>query len=154
MNPRASLRALASLPLVLLCATHPVQDPQRALPFEILRDRLPAELTMPIHHVFADRAEYEAFLGRRSSGVDFERESVVLYSAGLQEGGHHEASILSIRLLPDTGVLEVTTLLDSDLCQVVPEPELPYVLAKFPLAGAKMPDVAFEQVHTILACGL
>lgn len=153
MKPLAILRPVALAPLILLCSTHPVATDARLLPFEPVDDVLPARVTMPIDHVFTSAREYRLLFGHDAPGVDWSHEWVALYSAGLMEGGHHIASILQIRRVDDGGSLDVVTLLQSDLCQVVREPERPMALAKFPIPADELGLVQFVHVYMMVACG-
>ena len=152
MKSLALLRPLALVPLILLCSTHPVQLDPRVLPLEPVADKLPAQFTMPIDHVFTSARDYRLMFRHDAPGVDWSREWVVLYSAGLMEAGHHEASVQQVRRMGDGHGLEILTWLVSDLCQAAPEPERPYALAKIPIPTDSLGVVLFMHEYLVTEC--
>jgi len=167
MKTRAILRPLALLSLlalgsaVSLAAVAPAAGSRvlapaacsRVLALGPVSDKLPARFTMPLVHLFTSAREYRLFFGHDAPGVDWSRERVVLFSAGVLEVGHHVASIVEVRRVDDRNSLRITTALASDLCQVVDHPERPFALAKFEAPRDEIESVSFLHEAFVTACG-
>jgi len=97
-------------------------------------DQIDVPTSRPVRKVFKSSAAFASYFGHTTSKVNWSKEWVVYYSAGMQSTDGHRASLLSIDYSKRNHRLEIVTAFESPGagCDVHSLPELPYVLVKFP----------------------
>lgn len=128
----------------------------RALPFSIVPDVAVTLRTGETRKVFRSAAEYTSFVGRKPpSDVDFAREWLVFYTAGVERTGGYEATIEEISLATEGPTLNVTTNLvfPARDCVVTQSITTPAVLVRFQRPDPPPADVRFFSRDTERSCG-
>ena len=143
MKTLACLRPLALAPLLLLSSNHPVSLRSVTLPLEPIADQLPARYTMPIDVVLRSARDYRLVFGHDAPGVDFDKEWVVLYSAGLVSV-ESSVAIEEVRVTEGGNALEVTTLLGLNPCSPLLLAQTAYAMAKIPALQPAPAVVRFQ----------
>ena len=159
MKTFTPLRALALIPVLWLCSTHPVSLASRSLPFEPVVDTQIFDLMYnrkirPLDVLFTSDVQYQLFFGHAAPGVDWSRDWVALYSAGQVPTGGFWASTRSIEPSPATGDLSITTSLKipGPGCIVTMALETPYMLVKFPIPSPAPTSTTFHHLYVVEDC--
>jgi hypothetical protein len=102
--------------------------------------------------VFTTQTAYRKHFGHRAPDVDFPREWVAYYSAGLQTSDGHVAAIRGLRVSGNR--LEVTTSLESPgaACEIHALPEVPHVLVKFKAPSPRPHMATFDRADSLHDC--
>ncbi|MCC6996323.1 MAG: protease complex subunit PrcB family protein [Deltaproteobacteria bacterium] len=97
---------------------------------------------------------FRAFMGVAPTGIDFSREWVVYYSAGLKPTGGHAASVTRVRSTDSGLTLKVTTRLDSPgpACVVTQATSKPQVLVAFARPRPAPSYVSYSTANTTRSC--
>lgn len=116
------------------------QDPDAAIPEGVVR------------RVITSARAYEALFGSRAPGVDFRRELVVFYGAGLMRTGGYDANVLRVRAAGAT--LHVTTQLVSPGrdCVVTMALTKPHVFVKVARPAQALRRVAWTRADEVRDC--
>lgn len=122
------------LPLLLLCGAMPATPGATSLPARPLEVDSGRWAVAATQQVFKSRAAFESYFGQRALGVDFDREWVVLYSAGTKPSTGYVACIDEIVPTENGHSLKITTslVLPGRSCEVQHRRTTPYALAAFP----------------------
>lgn len=159
MKNLSASRLFLLAPLFALCSAalpaaglrpRPPQMP--FLPMTSMNDDIGRRANLPLRHVFTSQREYHAFFGHDAPGVDFGREWVVYYSAGLVSGGL-QLSILSVEVTERGHALKITTqsIQPGPGCVTVTVIGAPYTLVKIPaLKDLRM--VRFTSANQTIDC--
>jgi hypothetical protein len=102
--------------------------------------------------VITTASAYRKHFGHRAPDVDFPREWVAYYSAGLQTSDGHVATIRNLAVRGTR--LEVTTSLESPgaACETHALPEVPHVLVKFRAPSPRPQMATFERADSLHDC--
>lgn len=150
------LIALSALLPLTLAATVPIRTPgDPHVAFEEFADDIGSAGEDETRMLFTSRDEYEAFFGHRvPEGVDFDREWVVFYSAGLLSTGGYDARIHDIQLTEAGRSLKIATQLVSPGpdCLVPMVITKPYMLAKLPIPTRRLSVVRFLRFDVEMSC--
>lgn len=163
--------AFASLSLLAACAADPALG---GLPFEgeassadkadavsLATRPLEVALTADVadragHFVFTNESEWRAYAGDVPAGVDFSREWIAVYAAGMQTSGGFVPSIVEVRSDADQAALIVETVLaipGAD-CLVTLALEAPYVAVAFDAPSVAPQFALTDHSDEVYRCGL
>jgi hypothetical protein len=152
-------RISALLPLVLLCGAdiHSAQprllDGVMHLPMTAIPEDPSSIPETPALFLVTTLAQYQQLFGEDAVAVDFNRDWVFLYSAGLEPTGGYEAVVSDLAYTPDVQSLVITTTLESPgmNCAVPQIVTKPYSVVKFP-RPAKVGVVRLNPEYEVVDC--
>jgi hypothetical protein len=123
-----------------------------ALAFAPLEDDEIEPTTKPESLVFTTASAYRRHFGHRAPDVDFPREWVAYYAAGLQTSDGHVAAIRGLTV--KSSHLQVATSLESPgaACASHALPEVPYVLVKFKAPTPRPTVATFTRTDSLRDC--
>lgn len=143
-------RPLALASVLVLCSMQ-AAPARGTLPLSPFSDQLPARYTMPMDVVFKSARDYRALFGHDAPGVNFEKEWVVLHSAGLASVLTH-VSIEEVRVTEGGNALNVTTLTDEDICSPLFVAQTAYGMAKIPAQDPAPSVIRFTNLVITTEC--
>jgi hypothetical protein len=123
-----------------------------ALAFTSFEDDEIEPAAKPESLVFTTASAYRRHFGHRAPDVDFPREWVAYYSAGLQTSDGHVAAIRGLTV--QSGHLSVATSLESPgaACESHALPEVPHVLVKFKAPSPRPTMATFSKTDSLRDC--
>ena len=160
--------AVAPLAAIILCSAVVAGDanhPARPRPATTVIHLPLAAIDIPIQDLGAvgdteslflitSLPEYEQMFGERAPSVDFSKEWVFFYSAGLQPHGGFDASVEDVAYTPAPQSLVITTQLDSPGagCFVTQIVTKPYMVVKFPKPPGDVSTVSYQHDDQVVDC--
>lgn len=147
------IRSLAAvLPLALLAGA--ASPTNRVLPFQEISDEVGRRGAVDVRMLFTSREQYEAYFNHRAPAIDFDREWVVFYSAGIKPSTGYEAQVEAVQTTEGGVSLLITTRLISPGpdCLVERHMTKPFMLVKFPALEKPPQTVRFGREDYEMDC--
>lgn len=136
-------------------ATTAVDARTAALPFETFTDTpLPSTAAQVTRELFLSNVSYRSYFGHDApTGVDWDQESVFLYSAGTKPTSGYAAGVSTVQRATD-GSLSFSTTLKSpgSNCSTASVVTTPYVLVTFPRSATPPPGWTSDHTDTVDTC--
>jgi len=123
--------------------------------FTVFDDDIGDRGQFPTRRVFKTAKSYQRYFGHDAPNVDFAKERVIFFSAGVKSTGGYEASISEVQYNYANGDLVVRTLLEKPgpSCLVTQAFTKPFVLAKVQMPTTPKPRFTrFESRQETYSC--
>ena len=130
---------------------------QADVPVTVFHDDIGARGQSPTRRLFTNAASYTSYFGHAApASVDFDKEWVVFYSAGVQTSGGYEVAVDHVRLSNSGATLKVTTRLTSPGldCAAITVLTTPTVLVKFDKPAQRPTSWRSYRADIVHNCGM